>query len=396
MKSQFPQYYRVSRQDLLDNFNDCYFLFDACVLLDIFRLKEELVDKIFNVINHYKDKIRIPYHAASEYFKNINVVLEQQVSKIKESRKSFDAFSKTFQAQRNYPYISDKASNLLARLEKQIDKDFKNQIQYLDTQLVYGEHQNKLSSMLDGNVLAPFTNDEIINIEKEGEQRYQKQIPPGWKDAPKDDNRYGDLINWKEILRFAKESGKSIIFVSNDVKDDWVTKVMGKRLGVLPQLLEEFYLYVGNPKQYFHVYTLDRFLAFINEHDRTIVSEETVKDVQVSMENSFTPKTVFEITQFVNERLKGPEYILKLKKLSETYNKLTSLNGSQWYEDFMLNELGKSENKNDALKLSCTDNNDMTEKKQESDIGINKEYEEFKASFQKADTMKGYTDKDKI
>ena len=68
-------------------------------------------------------------------------------------------------------------------------------------------------------------------------------------------------------------------------------------------------------------------MAFINEHDRTIVSEETVKDVQVSMENSFTPKTVFEITQFVNEHLKVPEYILKLKKLSETYNKLTILNG---------------------------------------------------------------------
>lgn len=137
-------------------------------------------------------------------------------------------------------------------------------------------------------------------------------------------------------------------------------------------------------------------MAFINEHDRTIVSEETVKDVQVSMENSFTPKTVFEITQFVNEHLKVPEYILKLKKLSETYNKLTILNGSQWYEDFMLNELSKSENNNDALKMSCTDNNDMTEIKQESDISSNKEYEEFKASFQKADTMKGYTDKDKI
>lgn len=124
-------------------------------------------------------------------------------------------------------------------------------------------------------------------------------------------------------------------------------------------------------------------MAFINEHDRTIVSEETVKDVQVSMENSFTPKTVFEITQFVNEHLKVPEYILKLKKLSETYNKLTILNVSQWYEDFMLNELSKSENKNDALKMSCTDNNDMTEKNKNQISAVIKNTKNLKHLFKK-------------
>lgn len=124
-------------------------------------------------------------------------------------------------------------------------------------------------------------------------------------------------------------------------------------------------------------------MAFINEHDRTIVSEETVKDVQVSMENSFTTKTVFEITQFVNEHLKVPEYILKLKKLSETYNKLTILNGSQWYEDFMLNELSKSENKNDALKMSCTDNNDMTEKNKNQISAVIKNTKNLKHLFKK-------------
>lgn len=124
-------------------------------------------------------------------------------------------------------------------------------------------------------------------------------------------------------------------------------------------------------------------MAFINEHDRTIVSEETVKDVQVSMENSFTQKTVFEITQFVNEHLKVPEYILKLKKLSETYNKLTILNGSQWYEDFMLNELSKSENKNDALKMSCTDNNDMTEKNKNQISAVIKNTKNLKHLFKK-------------
>ena len=106
MRKQFPQYYRVSQSDLLKRFDECVFIFDSCVLLDIFRMKEELVDKMFNVIEHYKDQIRVPYHAASEYYKNINVVLKFQLNKIRESQKSFEAFIKTFQAQRNYPYIT--------------------------------------------------------------------------------------------------------------------------------------------------------------------------------------------------------------------------------------------------------------------------------------------------
>ena len=227
MKTHFSQYYRIGNHDLLNKFDDCVFIFDACSLLDIFRLKKDLVEDIFKVIEHYKDQIRIPYHAASEYFKDINVVLAKQIDNINDSKKSFDAFSNTFQAQRNYPYITDVTSRLLARLEKQIERDFSSQTKYLEEQLIYGEHQNKLSNLLEGKVLPPFTSEEIAAIEKEGELRYSDKVPPGWKDASKGENRYGDLINWKEILRFAKDSGKSIIFVSNDVKEDWVVNVKG-------------------------------------------------------------------------------------------------------------------------------------------------------------------------
>lgn len=50
MKSHFSQYYRISTNDLLGKFEDCVFVFDACALLDIFRLKQDLVDDIFKVI----------------------------------------------------------------------------------------------------------------------------------------------------------------------------------------------------------------------------------------------------------------------------------------------------------------------------------------------------------
>lgn len=335
MKSHFSQYYRISNNDLLGKFEDCIFIFDACALLDIFRLKQDLVDDIFKVIDHYKEQIRIPYQAASEYFKDINVVLTKQIDNINASKKSFDDFSQTFQAQRNYPYITDATSKLLDRLKKQIEIDFSSQIKYIEDQLIYGSHQNKLFNLLEGKVLKPFSPEEISEIEKEGEQRYSDKIPPGWKDASKGDNRYGDLINWKEILRFAKESGKSIIYVSNDVKEDWVAKVKGKKIGVLPQLLEEFYTAVGNSDQLFHVYTLDRFLAFINDHDKDVISKEAVQDIQVSIEKPQPPLSMFEYIQKMNKVFKTPEYITKLQEFHDAYKKISKLNGSFLYDEYM-------------------------------------------------------------
>lgn len=335
MKSHFSQYYRISTNDLLGKFEDCVFVFDACALLDIFRLKQDLVDDIFKVIDHYKDQIRIPYHAASECFKDINVVLTKQIDNINASKKSFDDFSQTFQAQRNYPYITDEASKLLASLKEQIEKDFSSQTKYIENQLIYGSHQNKLFNLLEGKVLKPFSPEEISAIEKEGELRYSEKIPPGWKDASKGDNRYGDLINWKEILRFAKESGKSIIYVSNDVKEDWVANVKGKKIGVLPQLLKEFYTTVGNSDQLFHVYTLDRFLAFINDHDKDVISEEAVQDIQVSIEKPQNSLSMFEYIQKMNKIFKNPEYIAKLQEVHDAYKKISKLNGSFLYDEYM-------------------------------------------------------------
>ena len=343
MRKQFPQYYRVSQSDLLKRFDECVFIFDSCVLLDIFRMKEELVDKMFNVIEHYKDQIRVPYHAASEYYKNINVVLKFQLNKIRESQKSFEAFIKTFQAQRNYPYISPEASDLLDKLKNQIDKDFSEQTLYLEKQLVQGLHQNKLAQLLDGCVLEAFSSTELMEIEKQGETRYANHIPPGWKDASKDENRDGDLINWMEILRYAKQNAKTIIFISNDVKEDWVQKEMGKNIGVQPLLLEEFYEKKGNHNQLFHVYTLDAFLSLVNEHNKNVISVDTVQDVKVSMEQSLD-----DITMFDN---------LKLQEITPSYKDM-----ALYFHEIMNKKAECSTASDDLYSIKEVSKMDFTEK----------------------------------
>lgn len=70
----------------------------------------------------------------------------------------------------------------------------------------------------------PFTYPEVMEIVREGRFRYENSIPPGYKDGENDKKIgfqvYGDLIVWKEILRYAKKEKKPVLFICDDMKED--------------------------------------------------------------------------------------------------------------------------------------------------------------------------------
>ncbi len=278
MKTKFRGYYRIHREDLLSKFADCLFVFDASALLDIFRLNKPLTEQVFAVMRHYSDQIRVPYHAAEEYNNRINDVLVEQLKKITKAKKDFQDFENSLKAKRNQPYITDKTSKIMKNLRCQIEKDFNSQIEYITNELLYGYMQNRMADMLDAKVLDPFTEDELRDFERKGKERYAAKIPPGWKDSSKKTNSYGDYFNWEEILRLAEREKKSIIFITNDTKQDWIEEVEGKKIGPLHALSQEFYNRVKTADQLLYIYTLDKFLEFTQAHDHTMDSLQTTID----------------------------------------------------------------------------------------------------------------------
>lgn len=81
--------------------------------------------------------------------------------------------------------------------------------------------------------------DQFPTLATVGASRYAGYVPPGFKDdhkgaggdandsadkdaGPRESNRYGDLLFWKEVLDHAKTAKASCIaIISNDVKSDW-------------------------------------------------------------------------------------------------------------------------------------------------------------------------------
>lgn len=76
---------------------------------------------------------------------------------------------------------------------------------------------------------------------RRAEHRIEAKLPPGWRDDEKPgDHKYGDYFVWFQILEQAKKKPRNVIFVTEDMKDDW----WGEE-GLHTLLLEEFRRKIG-------------------------------------------------------------------------------------------------------------------------------------------------------
>lgn len=156
--------------------------------------------------------------------------------------------------------------------------------QQFDTWSVHSEITSNLSDCILYSDLAAL----CLRAANEGETRISHRLPPGFKDAAKTENKYGDLIIWLEILEHLKankelppKDGKpwDVLFVSNDEKSDWVyapQKRNGEIKGVIkevrnvdpeikvsdPRLVAEFHLAVGHSN--IHITTLPMLIRALS------------------------------------------------------------------------------------------------------------------------------------
>lgn len=286
MKLTFREYHQYSEDEFKKLWDECIFVFDTNTLLNMYRYRRETVDKYFKVLSELKrnKKLWIPHQVGYEFFEN-------RISVISDYEKSYDEILATLNSTKdsidkkykNHPFldweeVKTKIDDGLESVIKDINKKKKAHPKLLDKDDIL-EKINTLFNSCVGNC---YKEEELLKIKKEGENRYSKKIPPGFKDSKKeDDKKYGDLILWKQIIDKAKEIKKPIIFISGDVKEDWWLEKDGKRIMPLPQLKKEFFDEAGVD---FHIYTADRFLEYYQEkyikETNKIIDDEFIKEVR--------------------------------------------------------------------------------------------------------------------
>ena len=76
------------------------------------------------------------------------------------------------------------------------------------------------------------------------------------------------------MIDYSKSTRKPIIFVSNDLKEDWIEDVAGIKIGPRPELIDEFF---QETNQWFYCYNLNHFIEIGN---RQVVTKEAKAEIE--------------------------------------------------------------------------------------------------------------------
>jgi hypothetical protein len=284
MRELFWGYYRPDEEWFKAVWKECIFVFDTNVLLNLYRYKKSTQSTLFTILDKIKDRIYLPYQAAFEYQENrlgviatqekaydvIHDIVNDHFTKLKEDLNNF----------RRHPIID--ISQLISDIDKamtHVKDDIKQkQKEHPENQMFDDEIQERISDLFEGKVGKPL---EVKGeIKKHLEERYNNQVPPGYKDAGKENgNKFGDAILWLEVITKAKEMNKPIILITDDAKDDWWWKQKGKTFGPRPELVQEMKK-EANVK--FYMYQTENFIKYAEkflEPEGEMHTEEAIEEI---------------------------------------------------------------------------------------------------------------------
>lgn len=303
MKSLFHGYYRPDEDQLRDMWQNCLFVLDTSVLLNLYRYPEEARNEWFEILNAISDRLWIPHQAALEFQENRLSVIAEQVQIYDEVttiiQESLDKLKRDLeqkQLSKRHSKIDprnwfDEVDQLFQSFIGGIEELKKEQPDVFDDDAL----RKRIDQILEGKVGKPFgSQDELNEIYREGKSRYENLSPPGFLDKGKVGGAYtyggliykrefGDLILWKQIIQKVSEDEtiKQVIFVTQDVKKDWWWKIDSKgdkTIGPRPELVQEI-ISKGNIEIYY-MYNSDRFLHYAKKYLELAVSDKTIDQVR--------------------------------------------------------------------------------------------------------------------
>jgi hypothetical protein len=119
--------------------------------------------------------------------------------------------------------------------------------------------------------------------------RFPNQIPPGFKDFDKSTplKGAGDFLIWEEVIEQAAllpEDGRRVLFVSNDVKEDWYDISNGKQRP-WPALLDEMQRRAGAELR---LETPPDFYAGVGEYLNADLADDTYEEIR-RVSETFAP-----------------------------------------------------------------------------------------------------------
>lgn len=279
MRNAIQEYLNYTDEEKKELWDHATFVFDTNVYLNLYRYTSRTRKLLISSFEKLQDRLWMPNHVAHEFMKNrIGVIWEtnNQYALLRtEADKFFDQCHTSLKLDQTDHELDDLKSKLKAWIDSSMQKNVAVTNPDSDSIL------DQLLKLYEGKVGLAYSNEEMKQIEQEGRQRYEKSVPPGYKDQNKQksndlNNTYGDLIVWKQILKYAASEKKDIILVTNDQKEDWWEILHGQTHGPRIELKKEFF---NETKQKFHMYTMRSFITRFEGGNEDKIDPKTIDEI---------------------------------------------------------------------------------------------------------------------
>jgi hypothetical protein len=274
-------------------------------------------------LEKFKDRLWIPHQVALEYQEN-------KESRIKKVNQSYENINKGLEETKKSIPQDEGIKNILENSAKEVEK-YKQS--FLESSRIKNISQ-KIDSLFSQKNIGekPENQLELDAIYQDGEERYKKNMPPGFKNNKKTDSylhlglkfecKYGDLILWKQVLKQVQNKSLSyIVFITSENQEDWWRKEQGEILGPRRELIREI---LDAGASMFHMYKPDQFLKYALEYFDIEIQEESIQQVEeVSAVTNASEEAQLVKQAYENMLLNisSPSEKLDLIKLSELMSK---------------------------------------------------------------------------
>jgi hypothetical protein len=297
MKDLFPGYFKKSKETIKKIWDNGIFYFDTNILLNLYRYSDSTQESLMDVLEKYKNRIFLPHQSALEFNKNRIEVIYEQIKIYKEFQTNINKIQAELKSNNKHPFLKESINVELDKVFSSIQSDVIISInkyeEYLNEDPIY----DRISSLFSGKISEPFTIEKLKEIYKLGEDRFKSFIPPGFRDKNKENNnKYGDLVLWFQIIESAKMNKKDVIFITDEQKDDWIWKLKdGKSIGPRQELVEELKKEANVELQF---YSTENFLKFASDSVSEKVDAKALDEIrtlqEIELENDFSNENAYK------------------------------------------------------------------------------------------------------
>lgn len=271
----FPGYYRLSDEELAKWWDNCIFVPDANILLNLYRYSRETTDQFITILKQVSDRLWVPHQVALEYHRNRLTVIAAQAAQFDKITTKLDkAITELEKDLGVAKHLLDPVTSSLLSAKQELETRKKQNPDLFENDPI----RDALTALLEGRVGPPYPESALKAIFEEGKRRYAEKRPPGFEDEKEKpgDEKYGDLVLWKQTIDKGKQEKKPVILVTEDTKSDWWWEVAGKTIGPRPELIEEM---LQEAQTQCYIYRAERFVQFAQQYLRSKIDEQAIQEV---------------------------------------------------------------------------------------------------------------------